>query len=164
VIDGDTFRFVAACGSAADCPDGAECADGTCTSEETIRLLGINAGEIPKQGSSDHHCLGDAAKSRLEALIGGQDVRLEFDPVAGCTGLYDRRLAYVFAGDRLAQTGLLTDGLACTFWFTNEDDKESMRYYTAMADAEDAARSVGVGIYSPTTSICGGLPIHPDCD
>ena len=106
VIDGDTVTVEAPCSSDDDCWYRTTCVDGRCSPDPPIRLLAINAGEIPHRGgeNEDHHCLGDEAQETLERLVDDREVRLVYEPVAGCYGRWGRLLAYVWADDVLAQT------------------------------------------------------------
>ena len=75
VTDGDTIR----CG------------------DERVRLLGIDAPELPGHCRRGRECVpgdGLASKRSLERLIGGRPVRLE----RFGRDRYDRTLAYVFVG------------------------------------------------------------------
>ena len=166
-LDGDTLEVTRPCTRDEDCGEGGgTCEDRWCSSDpETIRLMAINTGEIPHHGGTDekHHCMGDEAKETAERLALHTEVRLVYDPVAGCADRYGRKLAYVWADDVLVQERLLEQGLACIYWCNNEPDKEQTLYYERLVTAEERARGLGLGIWSPGQSACDGLPVHPDC-
>ncbi len=164
VIDGDTIRVSVRCSHDSQCPDGASCSDeGLCTESQSVRLMGINAGEIPHHGGEDeeHQCLGDTAKAVVERLTLGQEVTLVFDPEAGCEGTYGRALAYVVVDDVLLQERLLEEGLVCLYWYSSEGERTL--FYERLQAAQDRASAMELGIWSPNGEACDGLPVQPKC-
>lgn len=164
VIDGDTLEVSVICREDADCPneqeDPGHCLeDGRCDRDSTVRLVGVNAGEIPHGLPDDPpaECLGQTAREELTALVAGQTVRLVYEPVAGCRDQYGRLLAYVFLGDEMLQTRLLGQGLVCIYWASSSPERELTRYYDVLTAAENTAYDAETGIWSPSDDVCGGL-------
>lgn len=119
VIDGDTLLL----------------ADG-----RLVRLIGINAPELGKDGAFDEP-LARAAQTLVAQLTVGQRVRLEFDrePV----DRYGRLLAHVFLPDgRSLQEILLRQGLA--FAVAVPPNLARLAAYQA---AEEEARRAGRGVW-----------------
>lgn len=170
VIDGDTIKLKTSCTEDKDCClNGDDCsacgADGYCAKLQTVRFMGINAGEIPHGKQDDaEHCLGQEAKEALEGLILGKEVSLVFDEVSGCNEKYGRWLAYVFYNGNLLQERLVSNGYACLYWYTNEPNRQSTLYYNDLISALETAKAEGNGIYSPDGSICKGFPKQPNCN
>lgn len=119
VVDGDTLDVRTATGS-----------------EDTIRLLGVNAPERAD-------CLGDQATERLAALTDDAELVVESDG----RDEFGRLLAYVWADDVLVNLALVAEGLAVTP-ATDEHRLEA----TLTAAAEDA-RDSGLGLWAPDA--CG---------
>ena len=161
VTDGDTVKLELACDENADCPEDGTCEHQRCRQQLTVRLLAINAGELPHGAGDPEHCLGRQARAEVERLAKGQTVRLVYDPIAGCQDYYDRALAYVWVGDLNLQEHLLREGLACIYWFTRSADKQDHLCHDRLEAAEQEARNARRGIWDPAH--CNGLAVHPDC-
>ena len=164
VIDGDTLQISIVCTEDSDCPTeddspGACLADGRCDRDSTVRLVGVNTGEIPHgfPDDPDPECLGDEARQALEDLVLSQTVRLVYEPVAGCRDIYGRLLAYVFLGDELVQSRLLREGLACVYWASSRPEKHLARYVDELNAAETVAYDGQLGVWTPRDASCGGL-------
>ena len=101
-----------------------------------VRLVGIDAPDLQQQP------WGRAAKERLEAMIGGKPVLLEFD-------LQDkdqsgRRLAYVW------QDGvLLNEKLAAQGYVLSVPRDPNHKYDQRLDRAQEWARLMGEGIWNP---------------
>ena len=163
VIDGDTFDVLPLCEVNADCAEGT-CYEGHCTQSVRIRMVAINAGEIPHgDPEAPHHCLGDEARDRLSELILGRTVQLEFDPIMGCLGSYGRSLAYVLLEGELVQARLVEEGLVCLYWYVHHADRTRTLYFSELDTAEYEARDADSGIWSPHGEACEGLPVHHTC-
>ncbi len=169
VIDGDTLHVYAACEADADCIEGGSCqSDGWCDNTLTVRLMGLNTGEIAKTeaeiaAGEPNDCMGTEAKDRLVELVQDRVVTLEFDPVTGCRGAYGRHLAYVHVGGELVQERLLEEGLACVYWYTNEPDRDRTRYPDVIEEAAARAKAAAAGIWSEDAGVCGGRPFPDKC-
>lgn len=157
--DGDTLKLEVACRDDGPCGEG-HCVAGFCEPDVTLRLMAVNAGEIPHgQGKDEpHECMGDDARLAVERLALDRAVELVYEPLAGCTEEYGRALAYAWVDGILLQERLVAQGLACLYWYKNEPDKEQTLYYERLAHAEERARRLGLGLWSPGGAACGGLP------
>ncbi len=161
VIDGDTLKITLDCQSDSDCTGA--CAGGVCEKDEDVRLVAINAGEIP-HGSPDDpdECLGAEAHERLAELVEGKTVVLVYDGVSGCRDRFNRRLAYVRVDGELVQATLAEEGLVCALWFAGEP--RDYLYYEAIDGAEQAAQAAAAGIWGqPRAQACGGKPFPSLC-
>jgi micrococcal nuclease len=162
VKDGDTLAVVRPCTGPGDCLDGEECVDGGCATDFAVRLMAINAGEIAHSRAELPECMAEDARLALERLTKGQQVRLVYEPLAGCTEVYGRGLAYVWVGDILVQERLLEQGLACLYWYDNEREQEQTLYYARLATAQERAQKLGLGIWS-SAGACRGLLFPERC-
>lgn len=93
VIDGDTLIVDR---------DGAE---------ERVRVLGIDAPEVARDGSPGEPCAAEAT-ALTERLTDGGEVEVITDPSQSETDRYGRTLAYVEADGRDVSAELLREGLA----------------------------------------------------
>jgi micrococcal nuclease len=80
VVDGDTFW-----------------ASNSVSGEIKVRLIGLDAPEIHKTAKKEIGFYGTESTNYLQQLIGGKNVKLEFD--AGKYDRYKRVLAYVYLED-----------------------------------------------------------------
>ncbi|MCU0271666.1 MAG: lamin tail domain-containing protein [Acidimicrobiales bacterium] len=119
VVDGDTLDVRTADGS-----------------EDTIRLLGINAPER-------EDCLGDRATERLTALTDDAALVVESDG----RDEFGRLLAYVWADDVLVNLALAAEGLAVT------PAVDAHRLEATLTAAAEDARDAGIGLWAPDA--CG---------
>jgi micrococcal nuclease len=119
VVDGDTLDVRAADGS-----------------EDTIRLLGINAPERDD-------CLGDRATERLAMLTADAELLVESDG----RDEFGRLLAYVWADDALVNLALVAEGLAVT------PATDEHRLDGILTAAAEDARDAGIGLWAPDA--CG---------
>lgn len=117
VIDGDTLIVER---------DGAE---------ERVRVLGIDAPEVARDGSPGEPC-ADEATALTERLTGGGEVEVITDPSQSETDRYGRTLAYVEAGGQDVSAELLREGLAEVY----ESAPDIDRY----ADYEELAATAAV--------------------
>lgn len=118
------------------------------TDQRHVRLIGINAPEIGKDGAPDQP-LSQAARVALERLVGGKPVELVLGRETH--DHYGRLLAHVSLADgRSAQEILLNSGLAVLVAIPPNLDRQQ-----TYAAAEQAARANKRGIwdlayYEPT--------------
>jgi micrococcal nuclease len=110
-------------------------------SAQSVRLLGLSAPDL-KQNP-----WGEAAKQALAQLLPPQTpLILETDGEA--RDAYDRRLAYVWVGDRLINETLLQQG-----WGLVETRSPHTKYQQRFERAQDYARILGYGIWNPQTPL-----------
>ncbi|MCP6759439.1 MAG: thermonuclease family protein [Fischerella sp. CENA71] len=101
-----------------------------------VRLLGIDAPDLQQRP------WGDAAKERLQALIKGDSVTLEFD-VEG-QDKFGRTLAYVWQDKVLLNEELVKEGQAL---FIGRSPNH--KYDQRLERAQQWARIMGLGIWNP---------------
>ncbi len=101
-----------------------------------VRLLGIDAPDLQQRP------WGSAAKERLQALIEGQPVTLEFD-VEG-RDKFGRTLAYAWKDKVLLNEQLVKEGHAL---FVGRSPNH--KYDQRLERAQQWARLLGVGIWNP---------------
>ena len=107
--------------------------------ETEVRLEGINAPERDE-------CLGDESADRLREVLGSGPLEIagtEFDQ-------FDRLLGVVTAGGLPVNVTQVADGLAIPLAAESAIDE-------LVLSAEERARALGVGIWSPTS--CGTGPV-----
>lgn len=102
--------------------------------DEAVRLIGFDAPETGRPFAAE-------AKSYLQQLVGGKQVRLEFDSEQ--RDRYGRLLAYVWLGSTLVNAELLRAGLATIYTVA-----PNTRYTTLLAAAENEARQAGRGLWA----------------
>lgn len=104
-----------------------------------VRLLGINAPEIAHRTSTAEP-LGDKAHQRLQQLLEGQRVYLEFDQRR--RDPYNRLLAHVTLEDGTGINALLLhEGLARAL-FLQPNMRHLQHYYQVEAEAQAARRGI----------------------
>ncbi|WP_180951832.1 thermonuclease family protein [Brevibacterium jeotgali] len=79
--------------------------------EERVRILGIDAPEVARDGAPGEECAAEAT-ALTEELTAGRDVVTTTDPSQSETDRYGRTLAYVEADGQDVGAELLTSGLA----------------------------------------------------
>lgn len=120
VYDGDTFRT---------------------TNGEKVRLLGINTPEIA-HNSQRGEPLASEAERLLQSLIGGQQVRLQFDTER--RDQYGRLLAQVFLRDgRWVNAQLIEAGMAHVYTFA-----PNFKWAKKLLTAERIARQQQRGLWN----------------
>ncbi len=140
VIDGDTVRVTQP------------------TTDETVRLIGINA---PEGGE----CWADAATEALASFLAMGEVTLELD--VSDRDRYGRLLRYVETPDGADVGGLLIDGGHAWARSYPPDTSRDAVY----RERQDRAQQAGLGLWAPDA--CGaatasidpssiGIEIHPD--
>lgn len=113
-----------------------------------VRLLGIDTPETVKP-DSPVECFGPEASARAHELLDRQSIRLEADPTQDAVDAYGRTLAYVWVGDTLVNEVLVAEGYAREYTY----DTPGI-HHQVLLDAQDAARTNGLGLWSPET--CDG--------
>jgi micrococcal nuclease len=136
VVDGDTVDV--------------RLADG---STDRVRLLGVDTPEVHVENQPDEFegvpateagatCLrevGTDASAAVDRRLDGEQVRLEFDPLADRRGGYDRLLAYVVHENESINYWLVAAGYARVY---DTEFAERSRYDAAENDAQAASRGV----------------------
>ena len=102
----------------------------------SVRLIGIDAPDLQQQP------WGQAAKQRLEAMIGTKPVLLEFDVQEQDS--FGRRLAYVWQDGVLLNELLVTEG-----YVLSVERSPNNKYDQRLARAQEWARLMGRLIWNP---------------
>ncbi|MDY6940623.1 MAG: thermonuclease family protein [Cyanobacteriota bacterium] len=110
-------------------------ADGNTTSQ-TVRAIGIDAPDLQQQP------WGMAAKKRLEELVEGRSILLEFD-VESEDG-FDRQLAYLWVDGVLANEQLVAEGFVL-----DRARSPNIKYQQRLTLARERARLARRGIWNP---------------
>jgi micrococcal nuclease len=102
-----------------------------------VRLIGINAPELGQPNDM-------AARQRLQQLVGGETVRLEYDMQH--TDEFGRTLAYVYAPDgAFANLEMVRSGLAHVY-----TQPPNVAHTNELNAAEREARAASRGIWAPS--------------
>lgn len=123
VIDGDTIRATV---------DGRD---------ERIRLLGIDAPELGRDGEPDEKCAQEA-KRFLTSWVSGSTVTVTMDSNSPDRDPYDRLLAYVDIDDVDISRAMLDDGWADLY--TGNTDLTRWSTYTEAVDERTKPRCAAV--------------------
>ncbi|HEY4513751.1 MAG TPA: thermonuclease family protein [Candidatus Paceibacterota bacterium] len=75
----------------------------------TVRLIGLDTPET-SDPRKPVQCFGKEASQKAEAILRGQNVRIEFDPTQGSLDKYGRTLAYIFLSDGRLFNKLMIEG------------------------------------------------------
>ncbi|NEQ99263.1 MAG: thermonuclease family protein [Cyanothece sp. SIO2G6] len=110
--------------------------DATSANNETVRLIGIQA---PAYGQNPWD---QAVKTYLEDILLGQIVQLEWDQFQQDN--YERKLAYVWLGDRLINQALVAAG-----YVMEEARSPNLKYDALLKESQNRARLLGLGIWNP---------------
>ncbi len=111
---------------------------------ETVRLLGIDTPETVHP-SKPVACYGREASARLQVLVEGSAVLLEYDDSQGMRDKYGRMLAYVYLTDGTqVNLLLLREGFAYEYTY-----RTPYRYQMTFRSAERRAREAGLGLWGP---------------
>ncbi|MGH2806602.1 MAG: thermonuclease family protein [Actinomycetota bacterium] len=141
VIDGDTIEV-----EVTERVDGAGLGDTDVGQTYDVRLVGIDTPESVKPGSPVE-CFGKEASAALDALLGGQAVRMVKD--VENTDQYDRLLRYVYIGDEMANARLVVNGYAAVYTYP-----PNVRHADLFVEMQRQARDGNRGLWSPET--CSG--------
>lgn len=115
--------------------------------KERIRLLGIDTPEVGPHKTGQ--CYGLEAKVFLNGVIGGKEVILKKDSLAGERDPYGRLLAWVYLDGSLVNEEILLRGFGVAYRNRNEKQSRMLR-------AEKIAREKKVGIWKHCRVDCGG--------
>ncbi len=107
---------------------------------EQIRLIGIDAPDLKQQP------WGEAAKQRLEQLIGGKQVLLESDIEE--KDQFDRKLAYLWQDKILLNEQLVKEGYALA-----SVRSPNTKYQQRLVNAQEWARLMGKGLWNPERAL-----------
>ena len=124
VVDGDTIWV--------RMPDG---------TEEKVRYIGIDAPEVAHEGTRAEY-LGEEASARNALLLGSDRLSLELDVEE--RDPYGRLLAYVWAGETLANERLVLEGYARA-----HDYPPNLSRQSRLREAERKAKAAHVGLWGP---------------
>jgi micrococcal nuclease len=108
--------------------------------DERVRLIGIDAPEVPWYGGAEE-CFGVRAGLYARERLTGRSVRLVFD--ANQRDRYGRLLAYVYLGQELFNLTLVQLGYA-----TADPVPPDTRMAPVFASAQSQARAAGRGLWS----------------
>lgn len=109
---------------------------------EHLRIVGLNAPEIGHDGAADQP-YADAARQRLEDLVGATHGEVKWAPAADRRDDYGRTLGYLYVGGRDAAAVLLRAGLAALIAIP-----PNLARVGCYAAAERAARKAHRGLWS----------------
>ncbi|MEG3939131.1 thermonuclease family protein [Microcoleus sp. S36b_A3] len=107
---------------------------------EQIRLIGIDAPDFQQQP------WGEAAKQRLEQLIGGKQVLLESDIAE--KDQFDRKLAYLWQNGILLNEQLVKEGYVLA-----SGRSRNTKYQQRLLNAQEWARLMGKGLWNPERAL-----------
>lgn len=117
---------------------------------DRIRLLGVDTPEKKSvKYNRPEQCFAREAREFLISQINGKIVRLEEDPQADTHDKYRRRLAYIFAEDRLINLELVQKGYGFAIRFFPYSRKKEF------IQAEDRAKKEKLGLWGPCKLDCG---------
>lgn len=117
--------------------------------DEVVRLIGINTPETvdPRRPVQ---CFGKEANERMEDIVGGKIVRLEYDDTQDTRDSYGRILAYVFLEDgEMVNRKMIAEGYAYEYTYMTP-----YRYRAEFRQLQTLARSSERGLWAPDT--CDG--------
>ncbi|WP_373537069.1 thermonuclease family protein [Microcoleus sp.] len=107
---------------------------------EQIRLIGIDAPDFQQQP------WGEAAKQRLEQLIGGKQVLLESDIAEKDQS--DRKLAYLWQDGILLNEQLVKEGYVLA-----SGRSRNTKYQQRLLNAQEWARLMNKGLWNPERAL-----------
>jgi micrococcal nuclease len=117
--------------------------------DESLRLIGLDTPETGEPFAAQ-------ATAALQALVGGRQVRLEFDVEE--RDQYQRLLAYVWVGSTLANAEMLRLG-----WATVYTVPPNVQYVSTLQAAENEAKKAKRGVWAgAATSPLQIATLHPD--
>lgn len=112
----------------------------TAEGEARVRLIGLDAPEIDRDGGEDD-CYAQEARTALDELIYGQEVELRADPSQDDTDRYGRLLRHVYIDGRSAALTLIEAGDAHEYTYEVPYVGQA-EHRAAEADAQEAARGL----------------------
>lgn len=116
---------------------------------EAVRLLGINTPETvdPRRPVQ---CFGKEASKRMQEIVGGKIVRLEYDNTQSLRDAYDRLLAYVYLEDgQMVNKKMIAEGYAYEYTYLHP-----YKYQTEFREVQKLAEISGRGLWAKDT--CNG--------
>lgn len=114
-----------------------------------VRVAGLNTNETYSEDARDPECHSEAAKTRLDALIGGETVELRARSASSES--LGRSLRHVFTGSTNVAAVMLQEGWGLPLMFAEEPD-----YATSNTDAARVAITSGLRVWDPDA--CGSSP------
>lgn len=113
-----------------------------------VRILGIDTPETVKP-NTPVQCWAPEASDWAHSVLDGAWVTAVSDPVAGDVDRYGRALRYLMLGNGTNYSELAAEnGMARSYIY----DHQQLTYTDAVADAEQHARTAGLGLW--------GAPCH----
>lgn len=104
-----------------------------CVTEESVRLIGIDAPEMYYYTLREPEYYAIEAKNYLSSLV-GKSVLIEFDDVSSLRDSYNNLLAYVWVDSKLLNKSLIEQGYA-KYYSANRFNSDRMASF-ASADEE----------------------------
>jgi len=143
VIDGDTVRVLVR------------------GHEHSVRLIGLNAPEIPhpRYGKSTGQCGGQAARRYADQLLYGKTVVLTTDPREAATDRYGRWLRYVTVDGTDAGLDLLKAGHAMEYHPRSSQAEQRRAHYVAAQTTAQRQR-VGQWVTCRVDQVTKAAPGH----
>lgn len=123
--------------------------------DEVVRLIGINTPETvdPRRPIQ---CFGKEATARLQKIVGGEIVRLEYDDSQGLRDSYQRLLAYIYLEDgEMVNRKMIAEGYAYEYTYMTP-----YKYQKEFRQLQTFARSTERGLWAPAT--CNGNTAFSD--
>lgn len=119
--------------------------------EEKVRLIGIDTPE-------DKECFDQEATEKLESLVGGKEVKVEFDETQGERDKYGRLLLYIWEGDIFVNEGMIKDGYAFEYTYSLP-----YKYQEQFKNVENEARENRNGLWGDKCACQEGEEINREC-
>lgn len=116
---------------------------------EKIRLIGINTPETvdPRKPVE---CFGKEASNKMNDLVAGKIVRLEYDDTQGLRDTYQRLLAYIYLEDgEMVNRKMVSDGYAYEYTYMTP-----YKYQKEFRDLQTLAKVDKRGLWADET--CAG--------
>lgn len=115
-----------------------------------IRLLGVDAPEVQHNSSDVDQCYGPEARSFLDELVQGVEVRIEFDKVCiDVTG--ERLLGYLYLpepGDSAADGVFVNREIIAGGYARFYEEFDDIRLADELSSAEEDAHARGSGLWT----------------
>lgn len=108
-----------------------------------VRYIGIDAPEIHHK-NKDVVAMGEKAKEFNASLVGGKNVRLEYD--VETHDKYGRVLAYVYVGGTFVNAAMVKEGYAMAFTYP-----PNVKYQGLFLQLQKEARDAGKGLWADIT-------------
>lgn len=108
--------------------------------QERVRLIGLDAPEIARDGSSSD-CYAQEARDELDALLYGRDVELVADPSQADRDAYGRLLRHVLVDGRSAALTAIADGAAYEYTYASPYEHQA-EHVAAQEEAQRERRGL----------------------